>query len=223
MAAMRSRFAMRRRFLRFSLLLFVSLACVIISHLYVTYENRHLRDANDDLKVDLGDVVVNDPTHAYLRRLETAEELVWRYRIYLPPGQRYMLCFERGGVRNGSGMSDREGQFTLTCRVRRESDGKWRFRATTTDWGLITEISDDLAKQLADPTVSGQLRSDQEEYLPDVTIDLLQVGRISICGWDRSRRSCGNGGDPLMVADGKAPSTASRNSYLIRDMHQRTA
>ena len=81
----------RRRFTRFSLLslmLLTGLICVSASHFRLTAEVNQLKLTNNELRTELGYLVIDDPEKAYLRSLESLEALKWRFRVYLPPGTR---------------------------------------------------------------------------------------------------------------------------------------
>jgi len=165
-----------RRLLRFSLaslLLAVALICVSVSHFRVTRENLRLKQENERLRVDLGYLNITDKDKVYLRRLETFEELTWRFRVFLPPNKRYRFSEDLGKVTSSSTMEQHDTQFTLTVAIRRNPDGEWRLKTTRPGHGTTSSIDSDIVQRVIALDDTNLLRRDQEELDPDKPIRLV--------------------------------------------------
>lgn len=69
----------------------LSLAVVLL-----WYEVEPLRQEVRRLRTEFGYLSIDDPTKAYGIAVPTSEENTWRWRVYLPPGNKYTL-YERSG------------------------------------------------------------------------------------------------------------------------------
>jgi hypothetical protein len=161
-----------------SFLLLVSLVCVVVSHFRLNQENRELKQENDRLMSEAGYVVVHDANKIYLRKVESLDELTWRYRVYLPPQKTYLLSVKAGRGGGGAGtIRPMQDQFTLTVAVRRDSRGKWAVIITMPKSSFRTGANDEVAEKLADRRIPTNLQEDQKELTPDKPFDL--VGRVT--------------------------------------------
>ena len=80
--------------LRFSLrsfFLFLFVACLIGSNVFTAWENRRLNEKLnqkdriiDNLQVQVGQLVVTDPTKVHVVAIPTYEHLTWRWRVHVP-------------------------------------------------------------------------------------------------------------------------------------------
>lgn len=146
----------RRRFWQFSLLsllLLATIGCLIGAWLG---ERRQRRETEERLKakeaeirqyrIDLGllddmpgMLVVSDPQQVHIRRLPSSDPMTqWRWRLYLPPGKRWLLGTSqgeewdetRGDFRGSSGGTnfDERGEIILEARLERDAEGKTHVR-----------------------------------------------------------------------------------------------
>lgn len=111
------------RFSLLSFLLFAGLICVSVSHFRVVSENHELKRKNSDLENELGYINVADPDAIYIRKLETLDELTWRFRVCLPPKNTYMLHMKYSGGASGMSLKQRPDQFTLSVGIRKTVNG----------------------------------------------------------------------------------------------------
>lgn len=82
---------MRVRLSLVTLFLLIGLVCSIVSHVWMSWRLEHLRRENQRQAVELGQLVIRDPERAYLRQIVSPSPGVMKFRVYLPPGRRYVL------------------------------------------------------------------------------------------------------------------------------------
>jgi hypothetical protein len=81
----------------------------------------------------LGRLVLSDPSKFHVVAVPTYEDLLWRWRIYVPPGQSLDLHsvqqnIPERGFPASYGTSGRleEGEYVLTAAIRRDRNGTWQ-------------------------------------------------------------------------------------------------
>lgn len=120
--------------LRFSLkTLFLSLlfACLIGSNVFTSYRLKQLHEENVALRKETGRLVVKDPAKLNIVAVPTYEDLTWRWRVHVPPGDGERICFatqqipQRGYDTGTSSTTLRPGDYLLTATIRRNRHGDW--------------------------------------------------------------------------------------------------
>ncbi len=81
----------RARISLLSMLLLIGLICVSISHVLLSYKTNLLQHENQRQAAELGYLVIEDPNKAYIRQVATPSPGVFKYRVHLPSGRRYVL------------------------------------------------------------------------------------------------------------------------------------
>ena len=138
----RIRFSLRTSFLTLIVL------SLIGSNLYVSWKWRAAQEEIKRLRDELGVLTIEDPTRFYIREVRSGDPLTWRWRIYVPPGERdFFLGVRRipeSGVNAESGGSvysrttnpgssvpidPMQGEYTITARIERDQQGGWRLAA----------------------------------------------------------------------------------------------
>lgn len=133
----------RPRFiLRTLVLLFV--VSLVGSNFYLRWKYRQELQGIERLRGELGVLVIDDPSRFYVREMPTFEPLSWRWRIYVPPGERALhvgvgRISETGTstasgsghgpgrrTRNGVTSDPMQGEYTLTARIERDQLGQWQ-------------------------------------------------------------------------------------------------
>lgn len=150
---------------RFNIKALVSLTTIVGLLIVIVQQWREigpLRAEVRRMRNELGYLLVDDPSRAYVIGMRSFENDSWKWRIYLPPGGKYALC-ERSGrfpsrathsedswfdeVRNsasgmGSTSFNMEGEFVLEGRLIKEGDS-WVFvtdRINMEDGRVISSI-----------------------------------------------------------------------------------
>jgi hypothetical protein len=153
---------------------------LIGSNLYVSFKWRQAQTDVQRLRDELGYLTIDDPTRFYVRELPTLEPLNWRWRIYVPQGERD-FCAGVGRIPiegAGAGSSGRhysrrsqagspltdpmQGEYTLTARIERNQLGNWRLVIQYPDGGLTQAIMPPDAGWLSAEELFGQVRSNRE-------------------------------------------------------------
>lgn len=170
---------MPRRLLRFSLLSFllvVTVICLSVSHYRVTRENRQLKQENDQFKEELGFLRIEHPEKVYVRRLESVEELTWRFRVYFPPEKRFML-YTRAHPRSsgGHGLPKYDQQFTLTLSLQRRADGQWRLKTMLPNSSGDLNSDAEVVERISHSILPLGVRDRPQEFNPDQPIDLVRL------------------------------------------------
>lgn len=122
------------------------------SNAYVSWKWHEARQEIERLREELGVLTIDDPTRYYVREVPTFEPFSWRWRIYVPPGDRN-FCLATSGipetgtqagsfsVRRGQSPTDpMQGEFTLSARVERDQNGGWELVATYPDGRMSLDI-----------------------------------------------------------------------------------
>jgi hypothetical protein len=137
----RIRFSLRTFFLT---LLVMSL---IGSNLYVSFKWRLANTEVQRLRDELGVLTIDDPTRFYVRYDPLSDDLVWRWRIYVPPGA-FSSRLSGGGIPEtgtkvtggGGGTNANPGEYTITARVERGPLGRWRVTLSGPGFGQMVAI-----------------------------------------------------------------------------------
>jgi hypothetical protein len=97
-------------------------------------ENRQLVASNSNLRAEAGYLEIADPSKVNVLRIPVLDELSWRWKVWLPPGDWNLNCLIQGipqeGVPNGASAGTIAGNREIKCSatVSNSPDGKWRFR-----------------------------------------------------------------------------------------------
>lgn len=96
----------RRRWFRFSLRPILTLAVILtlgVAHLIKSRELQATKTALAELRSNLGEISIGDPskTHVYSRPTDIDDE--WCWRLYVPPGAKYKLLVEDESIYPSSG------------------------------------------------------------------------------------------------------------------------
>ena len=126
----------KRRVLRFSLLTLLLVMAIVamsitVAMLYV--ELRPLRKEVAELRAEVGRLNIEDPTKLHVMRVDTDNELEWKWRIWVPEGASYALRGSGGSVpqegfpTDGGTMYLREpGEHVVRYLIRRDpKDNGW--------------------------------------------------------------------------------------------------
>ena len=176
--------ANRRPLFAFSLLsflLFVTVVCLSVSYFLVSRENADLNKLVTELKNELGHIEVKDAKKAYVRLVGPMEELVWRFRVYLPEGKPFKI---RIATRNGGTTSQSSvtlgKQFSLVIKLTREKKpfADWKAsigldRIATTTYFKAPELTKIIDQGI--PIFGSQDKSIRE-LDPANPIELLMIG-----------------------------------------------
>jgi hypothetical protein len=176
----RFRFSLRA----FLLLLFI--ASLIASNLFTSWQLSRLREESVQMRKELGRLVVSDPSKIHIVALPSYEDMLWRWRIYVPQGQSLRL-FETaqdipqsGFPTNYVGSSGplQEGEYLLTAAIRRDRNGKWQATLAGPHSSNSFGIADEHAAWLTDSPgweTSQAGSTSTEVYNADQPFALLRV------------------------------------------------
>jgi hypothetical protein len=93
----RSRF----QFSLLTLLLLVTIVCLSAA-LWVMCRNlRETQAENQEFRDRFGYLTISDPKKIHVIRIPNHEEDAWRWRVYLPEGHQYQVCFQVGKIPRG--------------------------------------------------------------------------------------------------------------------------
>lgn len=180
----------RWRFSLFSLLLVTALICVSASHWTLSMRAASLDDTVRGLRQQLGMLNVEDKQQIYIREVQSNEPLTWKFRIYLPPDEKFVVRMGSGNRKPGTAAATIEGtrssayineaeEFTLTVAIGKEvapsknlhlrvsmSPGTWGMRIdpSVNEWLLQKERSARLERLSPHPQQAYQLGSDVEFF-----------------------------------------------------------
>jgi hypothetical protein len=126
----------RRKGARFSLLTLLLVTAIVALSVTVAMLYRELgplREEVSRLRNEVGELNVEDPTKLHAIRVETDNELEWKWRIWIPEGASYRLRGDGGPVpkegypMTGGTMYLREpGEHVIRYQIRRDPrDGRW--------------------------------------------------------------------------------------------------
>lgn len=175
--------------LRFSLrafLLLLFIASLIASNLFTSWQLSQLREENVQMRKELGRLVVSDPTKIHVVALPSYEDMLWRWRIYVPTGQSLRLFESAQDIPQnglpanfvGSAGPLQEGEYVLTAAVRRDRNGKWQITVaepqSSNGFGIADEHTAWLTDSLGWETSQAGAAS-AEVYDPDQPFTLLRV------------------------------------------------
>jgi hypothetical protein len=197
-------------------LLLMTVVCMAIVIVQLWREVAPLRAEVRRLRSETGFLSIDDPKKAYAITVPTFEEDTWKWRIYLPPGQRYTLQMKSGHfppsygrrtrewlqtlTHHGSGTSladnNLTGEFTLESKLIQQ-DGRWllKSRYTKDDHGTTVRGG-------------GTTSIYPDEWLSETRLrpsrsDVTEIGQISF-----------RPGDPiLLVHRMKAAITESKDGW----------
>jgi hypothetical protein len=178
---------LRRLVPRISLLSFLllsTLICVSVSHYRLMQENKALKQRNDDLRREIGYLVIDDRNKIYVRQLESFEELTWRFRIYLPKKTGYALHIRASNTSwNSMGLNPRESEFPLTVALRRQASGEWRLNWTIPQSSGSNGADKQIAERFWQSNNFVSMRSEQKEHGPQMPVDLIGNAKSDLHIW----------------------------------------
>ena len=176
--------------LRFSLkTLFLSLlfACLVGSNVFTSYRFKRLHDENVALRKETGRLVVKDPTKLNVVAVPTFEDLTWRWRVHVPPGQGDKISLSgykippTGYSGSYSSTTLPSGEYLLTATVRRNHLGKWTLTVGHSGGTCTTSINEEHSGWLEPQTgASGWSSSQAGQHEatvrePGTQLDLLRL------------------------------------------------
>lgn len=145
--------------LRFSLRAFLLLLFILSllgSNFFTAWQLRQLRQENAGMRKELGRLVITDPNRIHIVAVPTYEDLLWRWRIYVPAGKTLRLYEssydipETGFPLSSVSSGLHEGEYLLTAAVRRDRHGKWQVTVAGPRSSSSTGFSDEHATWLTD-------------------------------------------------------------------------
>lgn len=147
---------------RFSLkafLLLLFIGSLVGSNLFTSWQLRQLRQENAQLRKDLGRLAIEDPSKVNIIAVPTYEDMLWRWRIYVPKGESLRLFTisdnipQTGIPTELSGYNSswvQEGEYVLTVAIRPDRNGKWQITVAGPNSSAGFGIANDHAKWLSD-------------------------------------------------------------------------
>jgi hypothetical protein len=122
--------------LRFSLrafLLLLFIGSLVASNLFTSWQLHQLRQENAQLRKELGRLVVSDPQKLSIIAVPSYEDMLWRWRIYVPKGQSVHIHSTNQDIPlngfpavSGSSGPMEEGEYLLTAAIRPNRNGDWQ-------------------------------------------------------------------------------------------------
>ena len=145
--------------LRFSLkafLLLLFIGSLVASNLFTSWQLRQLREENAQMRKDLGRLVIEEPNKLNIVAVPTYEDMLWRWRIYVPKGQSLHLCSVSQDIPmtgipanfSSSGPME-EGEYVLTAAIRPDRKGSWQITVSGPHSSSGIGIADDRAQWLS--------------------------------------------------------------------------
>jgi hypothetical protein len=145
--------------LRFSLRAFLLLLFIVSllgSNFFTAWQLRQLREENAGMRKELGRLVVSDPDKINVVAVPTYEDMLWRWRVYVPKGKSLRLYEsvntipETGFPANYGSSGLAEGEYLLTAAIRRDRKGQWQFTVAGPQSSSSFGIADDQAAWLVE-------------------------------------------------------------------------
>ncbi|HJT33641.1 MAG TPA: hypothetical protein VJ783_16465 [Pirellulales bacterium] len=174
--------------LRFSLRTFLVVlitATLVASNFFTAWQLGQLREENSQLRKELGRLEVTDPKKINIIAVPTYEDMLWRWRIYMPEGHSLRLCESAQDVPQngfpehfGSSGPLQPGEYLLTAAIRRDRNGQWQITVAGPQSSSSFGIADEHAAWLVDNPgwETAQAGSGAAEvYDPDQPFTLLRV------------------------------------------------
>lgn len=138
------------------LLLFIG--SLVASNLFTSWQLHQLREENFQMRKELGRLVVSDPNKVNIIAVPTYEEMLWRWRIYVPKGKSFQLAalthqipqtgFLTAADSESTGLI-KEGEYLLTATIRPNRNGAWQLMVAAPQSSSGFGIADDHAKWLS--------------------------------------------------------------------------
>jgi hypothetical protein len=145
--------------IRFSLrvfLLLLFIASLVGSNLFTAWQLDKVRQENAQMHKELGYLKVSDPTKIHVVAVPTYEDMLWRWRIYVPQGQSFWICSSTHDIPQ-TGISESvssttldEGEYLLTAAIRPDRHGKWQLTVGLEGGSASTGFGDDDATWIDD-------------------------------------------------------------------------
>ncbi len=111
-------------------------------------KNQELLAKNSQLKAEIGELEVVDPTKVAALRIRDLDELTWRWKVWLPQGNWKMSVLTQGipslGIPGGSSISGIAGgrEIPVSATIRKGPNGNWQFRAFAADARIGNDLSE---------------------------------------------------------------------------------
>lgn len=117
----------------FFLLLFI--ASLVASNFFTAWQLGRSREEVIQLQKELGRLVVTDRDKVNVVAVPTYEDMLWRWRLYVPKGMSLNVHIAAGkipprGIPDIGSCSSgpiEEGEYVMTAAVRRDRNNKWQF------------------------------------------------------------------------------------------------
>jgi hypothetical protein len=200
--------------LRFSLkTLFVSLllATLAASNVFTSWQLKRLHEENVALRKETGHLVIKDPAKFNVVAVPTFEDLMWRWRVHVPPGagERISIASQQipqnGYSASFSATTLPPGDYLLTATVRRNHHGDWSLTVGHPGGSCATTIDEKFAGWLERQSgASGWSTSQagQNEAIvrdPGTKLDLLRL-RVMVQSPDgKSAGTADKPGDGILI------------------------
>ncbi len=140
----------RPRFSLRTLLLLTTIAALGVAVWKLGSEVVPMRAEVRRLRVEVGDLVVEDESKLYAIQAHTDSELTWKWRMWIPPGKSYRIrCVDgpvpKDGFTEGGGTIylHSSGEFWVAYRIRRNPrDGKWYSSLSHAEGGVGKDLQE---------------------------------------------------------------------------------
>lgn len=144
----------RPRFSLLNLLLLMAIIGMGITIATLWGEVAPLRTENRRLRDELGEITITDRTKLHAIRVPNQGEFVWKWRVWLPSGGRYLVRSEGGPLRvTKSGYPAYGGSMAVAAaaageevwveyRITKNANGEWRGATRTSTGSVGSDVHD---------------------------------------------------------------------------------
>lgn len=126
----------RFRFSLRALLLVLFVSSLVGSNLFTAWQLHRLRDENVQMRKELGRLVVSDRAKVNIIAVPTYQDMLWRWRIYVPNGTSRNLAAATHDIPpqgfpgcDGQFGPIGEGEYLVTAAIRPDRLGNWQITA----------------------------------------------------------------------------------------------
>lgn len=174
----------RRKGARFSLLTLLLVTAIIALSVTVAMLYRELIPLREEvarLRNELGELNVEDPTKLHAIRVETDNELEWKWRIWIPEGASYRLRGHGGPVpkegyptTGGTTYLRESGEHVIRYRIRRDPrDGRWN-GSLHSPTGSVGKDHQPWVEWSSRTSTSGGVGSSTRSYETDQRVEIIR-------------------------------------------------
>jgi hypothetical protein len=126
-----------------TLLLIVVIVCLAIPLVLQSFKLRRVEAELRRLRIETGQLTVDDPTKVHVVAVETDEPNTWRWRMFLPKGVRYTWCLGYGDIpaqgvpqpkmESSSNVqySETPAEVLIDARLRQLDDDRWSLKVSS--------------------------------------------------------------------------------------------